>query len=165
MILVTTSRKPSTRTRRFARELSSVLPLSRYLPRGKSSIHDLLERAEEMGMHRVVVIGETKGNPSIMRVLRRDGGWSWLFQIYIRSVSLYVDMGRKMVRIDAEGLSIDADVYSRELSEAFGVYEETDDAVILREREGNVRFLYYGEEVGPRFRIVGVDPVPSALRL
>ncbi len=165
MILITTSRKPSTRTRRFARELSSVLPLSRYVPRGKSSIHDVIERAEELGMHRVVVIGETKGNPSIMRILRRGEGWSWLFQMYIRSVSLYVDMGRKMVRIGAEGLSIDADAYARELSEAFGVYEETDDTVVLQERDGNVRFTYYGEEVGPRFRITGVDPVPSALKL
>lgn len=164
MILLTTSRKPSKRTRRFARELSYVLPYALYIPRGKSSIEDLIRRAEERGFHRIIIIGETKGNPSIFRVLVREKGWRWLAQAYITSVSLYVDMGLKPVRVVADGLTLRTDRFGRFLRDVFGVYEESD-VLALEERDGNVRFVYEKKEVGPRFRITGVDPVPSALRL
>ncbi len=164
MILLTTSRKPSNRTRRFARELSYTLPYALYMPRGKSSIADLIERAEEKGFHRIIIIGETKGNPSILRVLVREDRWHWFAQAYITSVSLYVDLGLRPVRILADGLTLKTDRFSDFIRGVFGVYEESD-ILTLEERDGNIRFLYEGREVGPRFKITGVDPVPSALRL
>ncbi|HID08978.1 TPA: hypothetical protein EYP13_01995 [Candidatus Micrarchaeota archaeon] len=73
-------------------------------------------------------------------------------------------MGLKPVRIFADGLTLRTDRFDSFLRNVFGVYGESD-ALALEERDGNVRFLYEEKEVGPRFRITGVDPVPSALKL
>ncbi len=66
-MLITTSRKPSQRTRTFCRGLERVLN-SRYVNRGKMSLRDIFLMAIEMGANRVVVISEKDGNPNGMEV-------------------------------------------------------------------------------------------------
>ncbi len=162
MIAITTSRKPSRRTRRFCRELEAVLPLSIYINRGKASLRLFADRARADGYYRVLIVGETKGNPSIIRVLDLHGyPFRWMGQFYISDVSLLLDRREKPRRVDAEDLVVDADRWPF-LKEVFDVYDG-EEGVVLRERDGAVRFIYEGEEVGPRFRITGWDGVPAKL--
>lgn len=67
-IIITTSHKPSPRTRTFAKELSSVLPNSIKLNRGKKTLTDLLIDALSIGANRVIVVHERKGNPSALKI-------------------------------------------------------------------------------------------------
>jgi U3 small nucleolar ribonucleoprotein protein IMP4 len=62
-MLITTSRKPSQRTRSFGRALERVLP-SRYINRGKMSSREVFLKAKELGFDSVMVISERDGNPS-----------------------------------------------------------------------------------------------------
>lgn len=70
-MLITTSRKPSQRTRTFCRGLERVFK-SRCLNRGKMSLRDVFLKASEMGTNRVAVISERDGNPNGMEIFR-DG--------------------------------------------------------------------------------------------
>ncbi len=159
MILVTTSRKPSKPTRRFGRALASVFPYGEYINRGKGSIEDIVDRAYVEGFLRVVIIGETKGNPSIMRVIAVGDKWRWLGQFYIS----VLDFGGRE-KIDAEDLGVEAENFPQ-LKEAFDVYDTEEPDVIMKESGGVVEFLLGNEVVGPRFKIKGFDPVPKKLLL
>ncbi len=67
-IIITTSHKPSPRTRTFAKELSSVLPNSIKLNRGKKTLTDLLIDALSIRANRAIIIYEKKGNPSALKI-------------------------------------------------------------------------------------------------
>lgn len=71
-MLITTSRKPSQRTRSFCKSLVRVLN-SRYVNRGKMSIRDVLIKSSEMGYNKTAVISQMKGNPSRIDFHEEDG--------------------------------------------------------------------------------------------
>ncbi len=64
MIVLTTSRDPSRRTRSFCRVISRFMNW-RYVQRGKTSLESILNEFEN-----VVVVKEIKGNPSFMDFYR-----------------------------------------------------------------------------------------------
>lgn len=64
MILITTTRRPSRRTRSFIRDLYHVLPEAERRNRGKMSLEDINELALQLGAERVLVVGTSRGNPS-----------------------------------------------------------------------------------------------------
>ncbi len=64
MILITTTRRPSQRTRSFVRDLYHVIPNAIRRNRGKSSLEDLNRIALKLGAERVLIVGTKKGNPS-----------------------------------------------------------------------------------------------------
>jgi len=162
MIAITTSWKPSRRTRRFCRELEAVLPLSAYINRGKASLRLFSGRARADGYYRVFVVGETKGNPSIIRVLDlHNRPFKWMGQLYISGIHLLLDLKERPVRVEEEDLVVDADRWPI-LADIFDVYDG-EEGVVLEERGGAVRFIVDEKEVGPRFRITGWDPVPEKL--
>jgi U3 small nucleolar ribonucleoprotein protein IMP4 len=68
LILVTTSRAPSPRTRSLVKDLLLVLPRSERLTRGHLTLDELAALARSRGARRVVIVGERRGNPSIIRV-------------------------------------------------------------------------------------------------
>lgn len=69
-ILITTSHRPSYRTRSFVKDLSSVLPGSTRTHRGKKTLLHLAFEAKTIGARHVIVVGEKKGNPSLLRVYK-----------------------------------------------------------------------------------------------
>jgi U3 small nucleolar ribonucleoprotein protein IMP4 len=71
-MLITTSRKPSQRTRSFSRSLERVLK-SKYINRGKMSIRDVLIQSSEFGFNNTAVISEMKGNPSRIEIYGPEG--------------------------------------------------------------------------------------------
>ncbi len=84
MILITTSRKPSRRTRSFCKDLQYSIKNSIYLTRGKASLEELLEILEEKD--RLIHISEIKANPSRMVIMDKDG-YIYII-IYISGVKL-----------------------------------------------------------------------------
>lgn len=61
--MITTSRKPSQKTRSFGRALERVLP-AQYINRGKMSLREVYLKAKQLRFNKVVVISERNGNPS-----------------------------------------------------------------------------------------------------
>ncbi|MGI6482368.1 MAG: Brix domain-containing protein [Methanobacterium sp.] len=66
-MLVTTSRKPSQRTRTFCRGLERVSK-TRCVNRGKMSLRDVFLKSRELGTNLVAVISEKNGNPNGMEI-------------------------------------------------------------------------------------------------
>jgi U3 small nucleolar ribonucleoprotein protein IMP4 len=71
-MLITTSRKPSKRTRSFCRSLNRVLN-SEYINRGKMSMRDVLLKASDLSCSRIALIHEYQGNPSKITFYDEEG--------------------------------------------------------------------------------------------
>ncbi|AFZ70198.1 putative exosome subunit/U3 small nucleolar ribonucleoprotein (snoRNP) component, contains IMP4 domain [Caldisphaera lagunensis DSM 15908] len=69
-ILLTSSRDPSTRTRTFINELSSVLPKSIKIGRGKLSLEELNQIILRYNIPKLIVINEYKGNPGKIQLFK-----------------------------------------------------------------------------------------------
>ena len=69
MILVTTSRKPSPRTRTFSRDFAQALG-AEYFTRGKANLRQVFSLLRDEG-DVLVMIKERRGNPSLIEVYRR----------------------------------------------------------------------------------------------
>ncbi|MEM0198115.1 MAG: hypothetical protein QW039_06075 [Fervidicoccaceae archaeon] len=67
-VLITTSREPSPRTRSFVKDLTSLAPWLVRLNRGKMTFQELVEEALAENSETLAVIGEMRGNPSIIRL-------------------------------------------------------------------------------------------------
>ena len=70
--LLTTSRKPSQRTRSFLRDLVRVIPWSFHFTRGTCSLNDLADELASLGINRMLIIHEKKGNPSLVKFYKLD---------------------------------------------------------------------------------------------
>jgi rRNA maturation protein Rpf1 len=55
-MIITTSRRPSTRSRHVCKELNDVIPLSRYIVRGKKGMRELIQSSVEKGADRILVV-------------------------------------------------------------------------------------------------------------
>lgn len=62
-MLISTSRKPSQKTRKFCKNFSHATGSS-YVNRGKMNMRELLLKALELGEVNIAVVHEIKGNPS-----------------------------------------------------------------------------------------------------
>jgi len=72
LIIITTSHKPSQRTRSFAKDLASVLPDAKVITRGKKTLRDLSIIGFGLKANHILVIGEKRGNPSLIRMFSID---------------------------------------------------------------------------------------------
>lgn len=71
-MLITTSRKPSPRTRSFTRSLERILN-SKYINRGKMSMRDVLLKSSALSYSTIAVISEMKGNPNRLEIYNSKG--------------------------------------------------------------------------------------------
>lgn len=71
-MFITTSRKPSGRTRSFCQSLSRALN-AEYVNRGKMSFRDVLVKAGSSGYEKIAVVSQIKGNPSRIEIFDEDG--------------------------------------------------------------------------------------------
>lgn len=93
LTLLTTSREPSPRTRSLIKDISSLSANIVRLNRGKMTFKELLSRAFSVGAKTLVIVGEMRGNPSIMRVYDTEPLWMnqkpiHIFTLFISGVSL-----------------------------------------------------------------------------
>jgi len=69
-VVFTTSRAPSPRTRSLVKELALIIPGGTRLTRGHLTMDEIAAIARTRGADRVTIIGESRGNPSIIRVYK-----------------------------------------------------------------------------------------------
>lgn len=80
MLLITTSHRPSTKTRRFCNSLK-ILPNSYRKNRGSSSLKDLLEKSLIDGFSRIILVNTRYGNPSELLFYKNKEQISFKFVI------------------------------------------------------------------------------------
>lgn len=71
-MLISTSRKPSSKTRAFCKNLSHALGC-KYINRGKMSMRQLQLKSAEYGFDSIVLVYEMKGNPSKITFFSNEG--------------------------------------------------------------------------------------------
>ncbi len=157
-ILITTSRRPSRRTRTFAKELVRVIPNSIKINRGKMSLDDLKEYMIRRGYTRLIIINTKKGNPSqlIFYVLDYEGLKRVLI-FNIRGLSLQIDKKiKRYVRYIRDVIDLTRE--NEDLKETFIEFlsipsialnrEEGEDAFIEidKDNQGNLIIRFVTEE-------------------
>ena len=70
-MLITTSRKPSGRTRSFCQDLGHVLN-AKYVNRGKMSFRDVLIKSASLGFQKTAIVSQIKGNPSKIEIYNEN---------------------------------------------------------------------------------------------
>jgi U3 small nucleolar ribonucleoprotein protein IMP4 len=105
-MLITTSRKPSQRTRSFGRNLERVLN-SKYVNRGKMSIRDVMIKSVQLEFNNTVIISETKGNPSRIDLYDTDGKKTLSLDVTVSISPLKGRIEKDKLRIRCEGDSKD----------------------------------------------------------
>ncbi len=154
MILITTSRKPSRKTRSLARELSRMIPFSTYITRGKKPIEDLVEIARTKGYNRIAILKEKHGNPFKFDFIEIDGAnWNYLDESLIFNL---IKLQREIIKdkIKFEDIKFDGD---QKIKEFFNIFEERlDTKNVMCAKRGFLTFLKNGKEIGPvlKYRVV-----------
>jgi U3 small nucleolar ribonucleoprotein protein IMP4 len=96
VLYITSSRRPSVRTRIFIKELERVIPGSKRLVRGKKSLDDILKLMVAEGASHIFVIDNVKGNPSNIRIYELYPGQpKMIARLFISGLSLQVDVKKK----------------------------------------------------------------------
>lgn len=103
-MLITTSRKPSKRTRSFCQYLTRVFD-SEYFNRGKMSMHDIFLKLHNSKYLYILVVYELNGNPSKMTFFNKESKECASFLIN-------VSLPNKRININKNNLSFKSDVNS-----------------------------------------------------
>ncbi len=91
MIFITTSRRPSRRTRSLCKDFARVIPGSVYKPRGKKSIKDVaFISLRILGFPYALILDTIKGNPGLIKFIKCSlEGFSYQYPFFrIRGVKL-----------------------------------------------------------------------------
>lgn len=80
-ILLTTSRKPSSRLQQFIKELKILLPNSTRINRGNYVIHDLVDVATKYGFTDLIILHEHRGNPDGLIISHLPSGPTTYFAL------------------------------------------------------------------------------------
>lgn len=82
-MIVTTSRRPCAKSRNLCKELVCVIPLSRYVLRGKKGVRDLVHLSVEKGADRVLVVTSKGDEPFSLQFY---AGWDFLGELLVSVV-------------------------------------------------------------------------------
>ena len=168
-ILITTSRRPSPRVRSFVKDLVLVIPGAVRLTRGHLSMRDLAVEAQLVGADRVVVVGEKRGNPGIIRVYKVSGdSLVNIVSFIVKGVALSRETGAGQpskgtplrLVVDTDGSPV-ADEFADAFVVAFHarVFEDPRPGDVLAritgldERTVRVEFYQSDRRVGPRLKL------------
>ncbi len=164
-ILITTSRRPSPRVRSLVKDLAATIPGGIRFTRGHYSMEELAREALLLGADRIVVIGEKRGNPGIIRVYDFDDNLSTrnIVSFIVRGVALSRELGRPLPGKAEPPLLVRAEPgVAEEFAEAFMIAFHArirGDGVItavikgLDEDSVEVDFMWRDRLAGPRLRL------------
>ena len=154
-MIITTSRKPSRRSRTLGRDLSNVL-LGKYVTRGKAGLDVLVENARNLGEKRVVLIYDVHGNPGKVQFIRvQEDGWNWMDLIILLSgVTLQREIkhngAKKRFKFSDLSLVNETDEDIKRYFDLDVTDESKNKMVVSSDR---ISFYVGSEEVGPKIRI------------
>ena len=116
-VLISTSRKPSQKTRTFCKNLSHVFGFD-YTNRGKSSLRDMLVKASQMNHDTLLLVYQIKGNPSKLTFydLKDQEKLALLISANEMNERLNIDPENLKIKSNVRELDILAEVLGFELS-------------------------------------------------
>ena len=141
-MFITTSRKPSSKTRTFCQSLSRVLNAA-YTNRGKMSFRDVLIKAS--GFKIIAVVSQVKGNPSRIEFYNQKG--EILLTLYITAAILNLK-GR--INPDKTVLRCEIDELKQKLLDILEINEDqgssNENIIWVKKGEGDIKaiFEFYG---------------------
>ncbi|WP_409199393.1 ribonucleotide-diphosphate reductase subunit beta [Methanobrevibacter sp. DSM 116169] len=100
-MIITTSRKPSSRTRKFCKNFSHSTGFD-YINRGKSNMREVLLKALELDEDYIAIVNEIKGNPSKITFYTSKG------EIII-AILISASLSNTRLHINPKDLKIKAD--------------------------------------------------------
>ncbi len=155
-IYVTTSRKPSQLTRKLVKFLAR-LPGGVTENRGKRSVSECIERAENEGCDTVLVVSENHGNPAKLSFI---SGGEWKESILVKSIDFPPkdEIPRRLPR-DVCGNALDKT--GEKVLELLGIEapdgEGAAGGLVVEASGRQVSFSLGGRQVGPVVKILGVS--------
>jgi len=176
-VLITTAREPSRRTRSFLNDLTASVPHSLRITRGKATLHDLYLTAKKRGAYGVIIIFQSKANPSALTYFSvRNDGLLKKYLLKLSGLSLLREIKDSQRPLNIRGLVMNISTLSRDvdnevveaLIEMFRpsiINEDTKDMVrdtieliVGGNKELIVSFICSstGRMCGPRFRVLKV---------
>ncbi len=158
-MIITTSRKPSRRSRTLGRDLERVLS-GKYVTRGKSSISTLVEKALSQGETRIILISDIHGNPGKIQAIRVfEDRWEWHpLIINLSGVSLQrevlVSQGVKIRKARLSSVHI-VNKTSHDVIDYFDVANNPDSTNKMMVEDEAISFFMGSREIGPRIFVKG----------
>jgi U3 small nucleolar ribonucleoprotein protein IMP4 len=120
-LLITTSRRPSRRTRTFVKELNRVLPGSFKINRGKLGLNEIRDLMIKRGINKLLVVDTRKGNPSKLTFLSLSPeGLDRKLIIEVLGTALQIN--KKQRRLLSNILDIKVDGVPNELSKVLSYF-------------------------------------------
>lgn len=174
VLLITTSREPSRRTRSFVKDLNRVIPDSVRIVRGKTTYAELANKASSLSAYGALIVLEKKGNPSALLFAKPEKlELKKVFLLKLSGISLLRELPGSQIPLGIRGLTIVPRTIPKGFPEALAPYIiECFRPTIVEKAEGRVveLKLFGGEkevlvaficatsdqECGPRFRVVRV---------
>jgi len=153
-MLITSSRRTSTKTKEFCKELETVLPLSFYLPRGKKSLRSIIDLAYEKGMDRLCIVETKEEEPSKISFIKIDLDWQW-----IGCINVSVSLRKETICPIEEDIELDIEgegKYLEDLAYFFNAVSGDSYAVIHLEND-TINFYrkdIHNKSIGPEIKIL-----------
>ena len=157
-MLISTSRKPSQKTRTFCKNFQHAFGFE-YVNRGKSSLRELLIKASQLGHDSLVLVYQIKGNPSKLTFynLKGEETLALLVSVSTTNERLHIKPEDLKIKCGVEELDCLAEILGFELTkdplESNYVrisYADYDD-------EKNFAIIYFvnkkGEQIGLRINV------------
>ena len=116
-MLISTSRKPSQKTRSFCKNLSHALNFT-YINRGKMNMKDLFLKSSHLNYDFTILVYEIKGNPSKITFFSNDGDekLAILVSVNLAKERLNINTSEIKVKCNYPELAIFADILGFENS-------------------------------------------------
>lgn len=114
-MLITTSRKPSSKTRKFCKNFSHATG-SEYVNRGKSNFREILLKAKELEEDYIAIVNEIKSNPSKITFYSSNGDVkiAILIAANISKDRLHIKIKDLKIKSDFDRLDLLCDVFQFE---------------------------------------------------
>jgi rRNA maturation protein Rpf1 len=148
-VLITTSREPCKRTSALAKELEESIPDSLYLRRGRSTVEKMVERAQQKGFTRILVITECHGNPKKLVFIRvREKTWQWIPEtIMLKAIKLRKDFKKQKIKVKS------LKIKDKLKLKSFLDIESEDSDYILQSDKQKITFYKEKQEIGPLMKV------------
>ena len=145
-LLITTSRRPSRRTRTLAKELNRVIPGSMKINRGKLNLSKLREYMIRKGLNKLLIIETRKGNPSILQFLslsKKKFTRNLIFKI--NSLIMQIDKNQKIYFTHTSGIK--ADGIDQVLLNVFQYFFSGVELISEEIRKGFIEIKYKDDQI------------------
>ena len=129
-MLITTSRKPSSRTRSFCQDMSHVLN-AKYVNRGKMSFRDVLLKSVTLGFQETAVVSQIKGNPSKIEIYDEKGELLLFLKITVSLLDL-----KGKINSDALSIRCEIEELKDPLTDILKIPEENSDKNLIWVKAG-----------------------------